>query len=125
MLWLPSNGLAAMDGCLDSQGQVLAKSACHVWGGLYAGLRKLLKEMLKRLPLEEIKQHGEMCPGGDLRMKRNRWLYEAIDNAKKGLVLRECKIQLIVGYLSFKHQLGRLLRTAADQQQFPCQGVLE
>ena len=90
----------------------------------HAVLRKLLREMVKRLPTEEIKQHGEMCPGGDLRVRRNRWLYEAVECAKKGRVLRESKVQLIVGYLSFKHQLGRLLRTAAHQQYMFNSGLL-
>ena len=71
-------------------------------------LRRLLKCMLKHMPDESsIKKFDELLPGGDLRVKRNRWAYEAVEAAGKGRCLREGKIRLLVSCLIYLKSLRR------------------
>ena len=72
-------------------------------------LRKILKCMAENIPLEDVKKHGELCPGGDLRIRRNRWLYDALLAAGKGRLLREGRFRTLVGCLNFSEQLCRSL----------------
>ena len=65
--------------------------------------------MMQRLPLDEISKHSELCPGGDIRIKRNRWLYESLEEAGKGRILRENKMRMLVGCLAFSEQLCQIL----------------
>ena len=61
--------------------------------------------MADHLPLEDVQKHGELCPGGDLRIKRNRWLYDALVAAGKGRLLREGRMRTLVGCLNFSKHL--------------------
>ena len=62
--------------------------------------------MMKKLPdVAVIKKNDELLPGGDLRMKRNRWAYEAVEDAGKGRCLREGKMRTLVGCLVFLKRL--------------------
>ena len=69
-------------------------------------MRRLLKHMMKKLPdVAVIKKNDELLPGGDLRMKRNRWAYEAVEDAGKGRCLREGRMRTLVGCLVFLKKL--------------------
>ena len=60
----------------------------------------------KNLPLEQIKKDGVLCTGGDVRAKRNRWLYEALQGYERtGRLCRERKFRAIVSLIGWKHKL--------------------
>ena len=64
--------------------------------------------MLRNLPDESgIKKFDELLPGGDLRVKRNRWAYDAVKEAGKGRCLREGRMQLLVACLIYLKQIRR------------------
>ncbi|CAE7816215.1 bath-38 [Symbiodinium sp. CCMP2592] len=68
--------------------------------------KRLLKHMMKKLPdVAIIEQNDELLPGGDLRTKRNRWAYEAVEDAGKGRCLREGRMRTLVGCLVFLKRL--------------------
>ena len=66
--------------------------------------------MTERLPIDDVKKHSELCPGGDIRIKRNRWLYDSLEEAGKGRLLREGRLRMLVGCLVFSEQLCQILR---------------
>ena len=75
--------------------------------------RKLLKSMLEHIPIPDVQNHGELCPGGDIRVKRNRWICAALESAEKGRILREGKMRSLVGCMNFAHQLCQCLSCLA------------
>ena len=75
----------------------------HAWD---PSIRKLFKALLLHAPVVEIKKEGELCAGGDIRIRKNRWLYEALESMdKKGRLCRESKLRVILGLLQYKLKL--------------------
>lgn len=54
-----------------------------------------------------VKKFEELLPGGDLRVKRNRWAYEAVEAAGKGRCLREGKVRQLVACIVYLKSLRR------------------
>ena len=72
----------------------------------WLALRKLFKVMLQLAPVDNIKKDGELCAGGDVRIKKNKWLRDVLESHdRRGRLCRESKIRQIVSLMHFKLQL--------------------
>ena len=75
----------------------------------FPNLRRLAKAMMKRCDREVVKKQDELCPGGDIRLKRNQWLRAAYRDAGLAAVPRENRIREAVRKLVRKKQLCAFL----------------
>ena len=65
--------------------------------------------MEKLISVDDAKKNGQLCPGGDLRVKGNRFLMDALKASGIPRILRGGKIQIIVALLDHKHKLCQSL----------------
>ena len=62
-------------------------------------LRTLSKALMKRLDVETVKRHGELWPGGDIRILGNQWLRAAYVDSGLEKVPRENSFRACVDTL--------------------------
>lgn len=72
-------------------------------------LRILVKSMMNRISVEEIKEKGHLVPGGDIRILGNQWLRAAFHDSKLSKVPRENQIREAVKILIKKKHLRTVL----------------
>ena len=72
-------------------------------------LRTLSKAMMKRIDLDYVKKHGELWPGGDVRIMGNQWLRSAYCDASLSKVPRENSFRECVRKIVRKNHLRSLL----------------
>ena len=77
---------------------------------LLVPLRKLAREMIKRVDVEKIKKDGEICPGGDIRIVQNQWLRSAYQSSGLARVPRETAMRLAVERMVRKTHMRAKLR---------------
>ena len=76
-----------------------------------------MEALSSELPVEKIRKDGVFCTGGDVRAKGNRWLYTALERStRKGRLLRERKLRVIVSLLDYTHKLCRGLTVRSCHQ---------
>ena len=68
-------------------------------------LRKLLRALSSGINAEDVKKNGQICPGGDLRVKGNRWLHKALKEASLPRILREGKLRMVLAVLNHELKL--------------------
>lgn len=71
-------------------------------------LRRLVKGILDRIPVETVVKDEALIPGGDLRTKGNSWLRSAFEAAQLKRVPRERQIRLAVLEVDRKKKLRAL-----------------
>ena len=100
-------GLGSNGRCLvsDYASGVACAWLCKQVSTVYVQFRQLLKVMLKNIPVDDIKKSSMFCPGGDIRIKGNRWLRDSLEEACMSRILREGKVGLLLGYLAHTKQL--------------------
>lgn len=57
-------------------------------------MRKLVEEMVKRVPVATVAKEEALVPGGDIRTKGNEWLRAAFQASGLARVPREAQMRL-------------------------------
>lgn len=66
--------------------------------------------MALRIDVEETKKHGDLLPGGDIRILGNQWLRAAWKDSQLSKVPRERQVRHALYILTKKTNLRRVLR---------------
>ena len=65
-----------------------------------------MKALVAHLPWANVKSDGVLCSGGDVRVKANRWLYEALESYdRRGRLCRLPKIISIIALINYKKKI--------------------
>ena len=70
--------------------------------------RLLRKYLYRHIDLETVREEQELCPGGDIRVKGNRWVRDAFQESGIQRVPRQAEVHKVVKHLVHRCNLCSL-----------------